>query len=151
MNLSFAWTWPAFASQAKTCTRRTWSPAYAQRWGVGPGPEFTAIRDRWHASPALGTGRVVSVAYEYLTDMPDEDYTAEGFSWLHAHPELIPPAGRRMFGTCTFAEFAAWRAEGGSVYVVRFEPLTISAWAAEAIGTVPPSLLGAGESGHTPA
>jgi len=52
MILSFGWTWPAFVARAKTCTRRFWTPRYAERWVV---PRVFEAYDR---SPRFGGVRI---------------------------------------------------------------------------------------------
>jgi len=130
MILSFGWTWAAFVALVKTATRRDWSPAYAALWKRGT--EFVAYNrsPRFGGRP-IGTGRLTQDAlYEPLSSMPSSDYEAEGFAWLHEHPEALPKSARQqIWGDCTFPAFDRWRNSGGSLYVVRYEILTITDWA----------------------
>jgi len=74
-------------------------------------PRFGGVR--------IGMGRLSAGAIaEPLAEMPDSDYVAEGFAWLHAHPDCIPTAAQRqVWGDCTIAAFKRWRGSGGQPYV----------------------------------
>lgn len=127
MILSFGWTWPAFVAGAKTVTRRDWSPDYARRWKAGT--EFTAYnRSPRFGGQIIGRGRVLQdVVREPLAAMPDADYQREGFEWLRLHPAALPKAARQQpWGECTRSSFEDWRNSGDSLYVIRFEVLSIS-------------------------
>lgn len=130
MILSFGWTWPAFVAGVKAVTRRDWSPDYAARWNAGA--EFRAYNrsPRFGGRP-IGTGRLThDVVREPLAWMPSGDYDAEGFRWLHDHPEVLPKSARRQrWGDCTWSAFLDWKESGGSLYVIRFEILSVARWA----------------------
>lgn len=128
--LSFAYTTPPLVAGAKTVTRREWDDEYAAQFRAG---QLVAAYDR---SPRF-RGRQVAVirltaapTYEPNAAMPDSDYAAEGFEWLHAHPEALP---KTLWGKpCTLDDFSRdgferWRRNGGSMWVVRFELVQVLA------------------------
>lgn len=130
MILSFGWTWPAFVARAKSCTRRIWTPSYLARWQGLFGPFQAYAQSPRFGGKCVGHGRVRGgIGVEDLSAMPDADYEAEGFAWFHAHPHLIPKAGRKMFNTCARQDFDRWRQEGGQVCVVRFDIIDVADWA----------------------
>jgi len=120
--ISFAYTTPALLAGAKTVTRRDWKPEHAGRF-----PIFHPV-DAYDRSPRnggrkVGTVRVLSLRRELIGLMPDSDYEAEGFAWLHANGVTPPPSSG--FPDFSRATFDAWRASGALLYVVRFELLGI--------------------------
>ena len=119
--ISFGWTAPAIVARAKTVTRREWDDRYAFRFRHG---EIVQAFDR---SPRYGGKRIALIRLteipykENLANMPDGDYAAEGFEYLHKHPELISPSGKKMFGDCGAWALNRWRKHGGEVWVIHFE------------------------------
>jgi hypothetical protein len=122
-HVSFAWTTPALLARVKTVTRREWSDDYARLFKSG---DTLAAYDK---SPRAGGKQVATIRltaapiYEPLAAMPDDDYHAEGFGYLHAHPAVLPktlfgkPCRREDFGRLGFE---MWRQSGGSMWVIRF-------------------------------
>ena len=128
MIVSDGHTWPAFVARVKTVTRRLWLPKTAAKFRAG------FVFDKWDKSPRcrgkpIGRCRMLEDArLEPLADMPDDDYRAEGFAWMHEHPWTIPWSARKAIwaqGDCSFEAFDAWRRGGGSMWVVRYEILSI--------------------------
>jgi hypothetical protein len=61
---------------------------------------------------------------EPLHAMPDGDYEAEGWAWLHAHRDLLPRwITASDFGPCAFD---AWRTRTAALWVVRFRLVSVA-------------------------
>jgi len=125
--ISFNWTTAPLLCGAKTVTRRKWVPRYARMFREGQ--EVTA----YDHSPRNG-GQPVAIIkllntpfLQSVEAMTTDDWIAEGFQFLHSHPELRP---KRIFGhACEEDEFALhggferWKQTRQTLYVVRFELL----------------------------
>jgi uncharacterized protein YqfB (UPF0267 family) len=119
--ISFAWTSPALISGHKTVTRRDWDDSYARRFSAG---ELVAAynRSQRQRGQQIATIRLTAApACEPMSAMPDSDYEAEGFGWFEAHPAALPPTHLPS----TLREFDAWKRNGGSQWVIRFELVSI--------------------------
>ena len=119
--VSFAWTTPALLAGAKTCTRRDWTTSHALQFRTGM---IVGALDRnlRRGGSKIGLIRMSTDAYrEDISAMPDSDYEAEGFAWLHAHPDQISQAAHQQFGDFSRSEFELWRQSRQSPWVVRFE------------------------------
>jgi len=108
--ISFAWTTPAVLAGAKTVTRRDWTDRHARQFHAGD------VVDAWSKDPRAGGRkvarvRILSIALEPMAWMPDRDYAAEGFDYLHSLDEP---------GRCRH-DFEHWRQSGGEQWVIRFE------------------------------
>ena len=126
--ISFAWTSAPLVAGAKTVTRRLWTAGHRRRFREG------LVVDAYDRRPQFGGLHIARLrlkwdAYqEPMAAMPDTDYEAEGFAWLHTHPEHCPatingsPSSHEDFSR---AAFDAWRRSGGSMTVVRFELLEV--------------------------
>lgn len=116
--IAFQYTTPAVQAGAKSCTRRVWAPRYAALHHAGD------FEQAWDRSPRVhgqrfGTIRLTAdPVLEPLSAMPDSDYEAEGFAWLHEHQA---PAWPGHFPDWSFAAFTEWRQSGAEMWVVRFE------------------------------
>lgn len=133
--ISFGWTWPPFVAGVKTVTRRGWKLRYAAQWHACD--EFLAYdRSPRYGGEVIGRGKLVGrPELTQMRDMPDQDYIAEGFAWLHDHPQCLPRAAREQeWAGCTFAAFDGWRNAGGPIYVIRFEVLEIDPAAQKRLG-----------------
>lgn len=118
MILSFAYTTPALLAGAKTVTRRDWKPQHAARFHLDD------LVDAYDRSPRnggrkVGVVRVLWPVLAPIASMPDSDYEAEGFAWLHEHGHTPPRSS--PFRDFSRASFDAWRCSGQVLYVVRFE------------------------------
>lgn len=118
MIVSFAYTTPTLLAGAKSVTRRHWKPTHAARFAAFP------LVDAYDRSPRAGGRKVAAVRVRSVTEepialMPDADYEAEGFAWLHA--QGIAPPRWSGFPDFSRATFETWRASGAVVHVVRFE------------------------------
>jgi len=127
-------TWPAFVAREKSVTRRNWKDRTAAWYKAG------RVFDAYDNAPfrggvLIGRARVTRDAYrENLLDCPDEDYIAEGFSYLSLYPELIPKQARAetwCAGQCSRDAFNRWRFSAAIVWVVRFEIVAIEDSAVE--------------------
>lgn len=123
MIVSFAWTTPALIAGRKTVTRRDWTPQHAAKFHTGQ------VVDAWDKSPRFGgkpvaTIQIISVTHEPMRMMPDSDYEAEGFAYLHATSDGAP---NHMKIDTSPAGFDQWRQSGGNKYVVRFKLLDVLA------------------------
>ena len=119
MIISFAYTTPALLAGEKTVTRRDWVDSYARRFRPG------MLVDAYDRSPRIhgkkvATIRILSVIKEPDANMPDSDYEAEGFAYLH--PRGI---GKAAGHDTSRAGFAAWRESGESSWVCRFELVSV--------------------------
>lgn len=133
MIISFAYTTPALLAGAKTVTRRDWSDRHAALFDKGP----PAHVDAYDRSPRIGGRKVAvidvrSLGREPIAEMPDSDYEAEGFAWLHANGVTPPPSS--AFPDFSRTTFDAWRASGAVLYVVRFELVRVEGLACRKCG-----------------
>ena len=131
MIISFAYTTPALLAGAKSVTRRDWQPEYA-RLAISRSPllKTPRVHDAYDKSPRNGgrkvaTIQVLSLTQEPIASMPDSDYEAEGFAWLHANGHVPPKSSG--FPDFSFATFERWRQSGATLYVVRFELVRVLA------------------------
>jgi hypothetical protein len=117
-HLVFGWITPALLAKAKTVVR---VPACNRSV---PLLRAGALVPAYETAPSAG-GRPVAVVHlttdpvlEPLAAMPDDDYEAEGWAWLHAHRTLLPGwITASDFGP---AAFDTWRARDAVLWVVRF-------------------------------
>jgi hypothetical protein len=116
-SISFAYTTPALVAGHKTVTRRHWDEAYAHRFKAGDDVVAYDRSPRQGGKPVARLRLTQDVRLEPDADAPDSDYDAEGFAFLYEAPG--------KFRSFTREDFAAWREEGGSSHVVRFEVLEI--------------------------
>ena len=122
--ISFGWTSAAFVAGEKDVTRRDWKPIHAAKFKKG------TLAAAWDKDPRYGGKKIgviritEDVKYEAMADMPDSDYAAEGFAYLHKHPELVPAS---MPIDVSPKGFEAWRQSGGKKAVVRFEEVELAA------------------------
>ncbi len=118
--ISFGWTSPAIVAHVKIKTRRQWKDTHAARF------QRSNLIQAYNRSPLYHGERIAIIQLartpykEDINLMLDTDYEAEGFAYLHAHPELISPSGRKQFGDCSFDHFRRWRDQGGNYWVVEF-------------------------------
>ena len=117
MHISFGWTSPAVKARSKTRTRRNWKDSHAKKFR--PGGLFKMYdRDPRYKGVCFGIGRIVSLHKEPIANMPDSDYEAEGFAYLHANPHLVP---KSMPIDVSPEGFNAWRDSGEIYYTVEFD------------------------------
>jgi len=115
--ISFAYTTPALLAGRKSVTRREWTVKHGELFRGG------LMCQAWDRSPRYGGKHVGDIQLERdasessLFSMTDDDYEAEGFAYLHEHPEFWRKDGFGDFGR---DKFDAWRLSGGHVWVVRF-------------------------------
>lgn len=112
--ISFAWTAPALLAGHKTCTRRAWTEAYAQRFKQG---DLVAAYDR---NPRFGGKKVATIRLtrapylENTADMPPADYRNEGLQYMEEE-------GLTIQGQHPYDFWIFWGAKRENVWVVRFE------------------------------
>jgi hypothetical protein len=122
--LRFAWTTPALLAGAKTVSRVPQADRRPGLWRAG----MPLIA--YNRSPQKG-GRPVAVlqltadpVLEPLGAMPDSDYAAEGWHWLHEHRALLPRwITASDFGPHAFQDS---RTRGAELWVVRFRLLAVA-------------------------
>ena len=118
MIISFAWTTDAFIAHRKTCTRRSWNDYYAARFRKGQ------IHDAWDRSPRffghkVGQFRLTQTPFQQNTSLMTEiDYEIEGLKWMEEQGLAIRKMHPRKF-------FEEWKAADETVWVVKFEPISI--------------------------
>ena len=131
-DISFGWTSPAIAAREKTKTRRNWKRPYAESFKKG---ELVGGLDRLRFVKGPREAKRFSIIRllnrPYLQNtmrMKPEDYFAEGFHFLHANLDLVPPSGRRC-SLYPFSprEFEAWRKTRQDLYVVELEVVSVDA------------------------
>lgn len=61
---------------------------------------------------------------EPLPTMPDSDYAAEGWAWLHEHRTLLP--GWVTASDFSPQAFSEWRSRAGELWVVRFRLVPVA-------------------------
>ena len=116
--ISFAWTTPALRAGRKTVTRRHWDPKYALRFHQG---DRVLAYDR---SPCIGGRPVAEIeltadpTWEANAAMPDSDYEAEGYAYMHEQAQL-PRALPQDIASPEL--FRAWQRGGEWNWVVRFK------------------------------
>jgi hypothetical protein len=117
-HLVFGWTTPALLAGAKSVIRLPAGDRSVPHWRAG------ALVTAYQRAPARG-GRPVAIVQlthdpvlEPLPSMPDDDYEAEGWHWLHEHRALLPGwITASDFGPDAFRQ---WRARPATLWVVRF-------------------------------
>jgi hypothetical protein len=117
MIISFAHTTPALVAGHKTVTRRDWKPGHAAKFKAGQ------VVDAYDRNPRNGgtlVARIELTGDPYLADtwlMPQSDYEAEGFEYLHTLW-----AGRNAAYEERYSrdQFEAWRQQSQMLWVVRF-------------------------------
>ncbi|CAA9241914.1 MAG: hypothetical protein AVDCRST_MAG77-1585 [uncultured Chloroflexi bacterium] len=117
-HLVFGWTTPALLAGAKSVHRLPSTDRSVRHWHAG------MLISAYQRAPARG-GRPVAVvqltedpSLEPLPSMPDDDYDAEGWRWLHEHRSMLPAwITSSDFGIDAFRQ---WRARPASLWVVRF-------------------------------
>lgn len=132
------WTLPALLAGAKTCSRQTWGSRGAGTMRAGS--EVTVYSGAAHPSARRGPRTVAAIirltgdpVLEPLSAMPDADYDAEGWRWLHDHPEALR-SHRITADDFSWEAFERWRARPGQCWVVRFEVLKVAVTSADFIG-----------------
>jgi hypothetical protein len=138
INVSFAYTSPAYVARVKTCTRRDWKALHAALFR--PGTEFMGYSQspRYQGKP-LHASRVISCELEPMSRMPDSDFEAEGFSHLATVPGGLDRLVANLLGAHNglvytdshteldqaWAIFRSWRERCGHLnrWTLRFEHL----------------------------
>jgi hypothetical protein len=116
--ISFGYTAGAVEAQVKTVTRRAWKDNHAKRFHKG---DHVMAWNKGQRLP--GAHPIAEIVLtddpklEPITLMPDSDYEAEGFAWLHEHPESWTTD---KFGTFSWVDFMIWRNSAALFWVVRF-------------------------------
>lgn len=117
MHISFGWTSPAVKARRKTVTRRSWKDSHAKKFY--PGDMVKAYdKDPRYGGVCFGLIRIKSLHKAPIADMPDSDYEAEGFAYLHENPHLIP---KSIPFDVSSEGFRVWRESGETYYTVAFE------------------------------
>ena len=122
-HIVFAWTAPALLAGAKTVIRQPWTEKKARQFHVG------SLATAYDRAPKQG-GRPLALVcltadpvHERLAAIPDTDYDAEGWRWLHAHGDRL--TGHARASDYSWSAFEAWRSRPGTVWVVRFALLAV--------------------------
>ena len=105
--ISFSWTTPALLAGRKTVTRRDWPARYERQFK--PGDLCQAYdRNPRNGGKCVAIIRLLSVTYEPLRQMPDEDFEHEGFAYMIEIGKKPP------------FDFEEWRRTPENRTVVRF-------------------------------
>jgi hypothetical protein len=117
-HIVFGWTTPALLAGAKSVIRLPETNRQPERWHPGTlVPAYSKLPH--HGGRPIGVVQVTAdPALEPLAAMPESDYEAEGWGWLHEHRDLLP----RWITRSDFnpAAFDAWRRRDALLWVVRF-------------------------------
>ena len=122
------WTLPALLAGQQTVIRLPWNERTAAQYREGSAIQVYA-RDPRNGGRELAELRVLhDAAREPLCEVPDTDWGAMGWRWLHEHPEVL----RACFGPrITAADFSwdafeKWRRREGTVMTIRFELVAVA-------------------------
>jgi hypothetical protein len=110
MLVSFQWTSLPLLAGAKSVTRRDWQLGYAKRFYVGDRISAWDFNPR-NGGQKIGELVIDSIQRELMTGMPDSDYEAEGFAYLHERYDSY---------VTSHESFDMWRQSGGLVWTLRF-------------------------------
>lgn len=117
--ISFARTTAALKARRKTVTRRLWKDSHAARFNPGD------LVEAWSAGPhrggsPVGVIRIKSVTRERTNAIPDSDWEAEGFAYMHCKGLALS----QDLACATL--WAEWRNHPTLItYVIRFEVVRI--------------------------
>lgn len=118
MNISFAWTSPAFIARRKTCTRRDWTADYALKFL--PDTRCVAYnRSPRNGGKPIGDLRIVELTCETTAIIPDSDWEAEGFAYLESIGAKCGKLTPRQL-------WDQWHDDPITLYVVRFDIISVS-------------------------
>jgi CheY-like chemotaxis protein len=149
-EVGVGWTLPALLAGEKTCSRQTWGGGSGRGAGrLRAGSVVTVyagrIRDSGSNGGTGGTGGTGSTGHtssrtrrravaiirltedptlQSLNEIPDSDYAAEGWRWLHGHPEALR-SPQVTFDDFSWEAFERWRHRSGQCWVLRFEVLQL--------------------------
>lgn len=115
MIVSFAWTAPAFIADRKCITRREWSFDYAEHFIPGTIHQAYDKQPRF-GGKQIGLLEVLTLSYEDIRDMPDEDFEFEGFAYLEEQGLMFRGQDPRI-------AFEEWRIAEAYYWVLRFEKI----------------------------
>lgn len=121
--VSMAFTAPAVIARRKTVTRRQWNDRYAKTFRAG---EIVSAYDK---SPRFGGKKIAEIELTHapiqmrLSQMPDDDYEAEGFAYLREIGHKPPKSSG--FTDFSRADFERWRGADGTVWVIRFKVVSV--------------------------
>lgn len=117
--ISFARTTSAFIARRKTVTRRNWQDSYFARWKDGDPFQAWSASPRVKGAIKVGEGRIVTVRREWTSEMPEDDYEAEGFTYMDEHGIAI---GKEL---ACIDFWKGWRERPELLTTVRFEVTAI--------------------------
>lgn len=116
MIVSFAWTAPAFSANRKSVTRRKWRRNYAEHFVPGTVHKAYSKQPRF-GGRQIGLFRVISLTFEDIREMPDEDFEHEGFKYMEEQELMIWKKEPRV-------AFDEWRSTEDYYWVLRFEKIS---------------------------
>lgn len=109
---------PGYCGPEKTVTRRDWKHSTAKAFPAGTEAQAYDKSPR-NGGKRVGIVRVTQDPYpESTADIPANDFTEEGFDYLHLH-------GLRLWGLTPVELWRQWHSEPETLYVVRFELVTL--------------------------
>jgi len=122
------WTLPALLAGAQSVIRLPCADRTAAQYRAG------SVIPVYAKAPQYG-GRVLAElrfvgdpVHELLCDVPNDDYEAMGWSWMHSHPEvLLACFGPRItVQDFSWDAFERWRRRPGIVWTLRFEVVALA-------------------------
>ncbi len=106
----------------QTVTRRQWKNSYAARFKKDDVVWAYTRQPRYGGKLICPIILIEDPYKEDISIMPDSDYAAEGFLYMHLNQRLIPQSARKHFVDYDVDEFKKWRDSNiGEVWVVHFD------------------------------
>ena len=116
-TISMAYTSPAWVSQSKTVTRRSWQPVTVKRFHKGT--KYIAKRSNY-GGEALGVGEITDEPFKQMTSLMDsDDYVKEGFQYMDGQFWKV----NKYFPLVN--AFNSWKRRGDWMTVVPFKVIEV--------------------------
>jgi len=119
--ISFGHTLPCFVSENKSVTRRNWTERHLSQFNKGDICKAYS-KGAQYGGECIGILKLTETPYKQNTgEMPDEDYTKEGFCYLDVAYDIITDAKNQLLQDT----FNSWKEQDITLSVVPFEILEI--------------------------
>lgn len=134
LNISMGWVHPAFTAREKGATRRNWKQVHAEKFVrafQNASPVEVLNKDRRAGGKQIGIIQLTQKPkIQNTIFMPDTDYEAEGFKFLHHNQHLIPNKHlipkASPFKTFSWEEFIEWKMSAQDLWIIRFKILELT-------------------------